>query len=79
MLRDWWVEEQCNCLKEQDFLAAVFNFQIEQGKSSYKLLLHDFPTGAALGSFAPPRADIKLIVQVCRGWSNLLGDVRLPS
>lgn len=65
MLRDWWGDEQHNCLKEQDFLAAV-NFQIEQ--SSYKLLLQDFPTGAALGPFAPPRADSKLIVQVCRGW-----------
>lgn len=27
MLRGWWVGEQCNCLKEWDFVIVFFNFQ----------------------------------------------------
>lgn len=70
MLRDRWAEEQHNCLKEQDFLAAVFDFQIEQGKSLYKLLLPHFPTAEALSPFAPSRPDIKLIVRVWQDWNT---------
>lgn len=78
MLRDWWGEEQPECLEEWDFLAAVFNFQTEQRESLFELLPQDFQTGAAPGPFASPRADIKPIVWVCWGWSTFREVSRSP-